>query len=97
MQPLGRRQRVAVALWVVVGIVVWNGVYDLMLVRGIKEVLFRDALYSAGRAPRTPVAAIMDATVYDALWVSTLWASVIVLAGMFTIRMLSHDRRTPEP
>lgn len=93
MRPLGRPQRIAVALWVIVGIVVWNGVYDLMLVRGIKEFLFRDALYEAGRGPHTPIAAVMDAAVFDAVWISTLWASGIVLAGLFTIRLLSREQQ----
>lgn len=93
MRRLGRPQRIAVALWVIVGVVVWNGVYDLMLVRGIKEFLFRDALYEAGRGPQTPIAAVMDAAVFDAVWISTLWASGIVLAGMCTIRLLSRERQ----
>ena len=93
MQPLGRRQRIAVALWVVVGIVVWNGVYDLLVGQGIKEYLFRQALYQAGRAPNVSIASVMDPFVYYATWVSTLWASVIVLAGLFTMRMLSHERK----
>ena len=92
MRPLAPAQRVAVILWIVVGVVVWNGVYDFLLVRGMKEVLFRDALYHAGRGPLTSIASVMDVTVYDAVWVSTLWASCIVLAGLFTIRMLSRQQ-----
>ena len=97
MRPLGRPQRIAVALWLIVGIVVWNLVYDLMLVRGIKEFLFRAALHEAGRGPSTTIAAVMDVTVFDAVWISTLWASGIVLAGMFTIRLLSREQRTLNP
>ncbi len=89
MRPLQRAERIAVALWLVVGLVVWNGVYDLLLSRGIKEFMLRNALYHAGRGPRTPIAAIMDVTVFDAVWISTIWASLIVLAGLLTIRLLS--------
>lgn len=94
MRPLGRPQRIAVALWVIVGIVVWNGVYDLLVGQGIKEYLFREALYQAGRGPRISIASIMDPFVFYAVWVSTLWTSVITLAGLFTIKLLSREPGT---
>jgi hypothetical protein len=31
---------------------------------------------------------IMEVTVRDAVWVSTLWASVLLLAGLVTIRLI---------
>ena len=37
MRPLARPQRIAVALWVIIGVVLWNMVYDLVLTRGVKE------------------------------------------------------------
>lgn len=89
MQPLGRPQRMAVALWVIVAVVVWNGVYDLLVGQGIKEFLFREALYHAGRGPQVSVASVMDSYVFYATWVSTVWASVIMLAGLFTIKLLA--------
>ncbi len=82
------------ALWLGVGLVVWNGVYDLLLSRGIKEFMLRNALYHAGRAPRVSIAAVMDVTVFDAVWVSTIWATLIVLAGLVTIRLLSREPGT---
>ena len=94
MRPLARPQRIAVALWLIVGLVVWNGVYDLIVGQGIKEYLFRTALYHAGRGPQSSIASVMDPFVFYAVWVSTIWASSIMLAGLFTIRMLSRE---PEP
>ena len=94
MRPLQRAERLAVTLWLVAGFIVWNGVYDLLLSRGMKEYMLRNALYHARRGPRTPIAAIMDVTVFDAVWISTIWASLIVLAGLLTIRLLSRDPGT---
>ena len=91
MRPLTRAQRIAVVLWLVVFLVVWNGVYDLVVGQGIKEYLFRNALHQAGRGPQVPIAAIMDPFVQWATFVSTIWASVIMLAGLFTIRMLANQ------
>ena len=87
MKPLSRREAVAVALWLVLFLVVWNGVYDMVMARGIREYLFRAALFQAGRGPATPVAAVMDPVVYEAVWVSTIWACTILFAGMMTLKL----------
>jgi len=87
VRPLPRPQRIAAALWIVVGIVVWNAVFEMWVVRGVKEYLFHAALSGAGRGPVTPIAQIMDPAIYDATWIATLWASSIVLAGLLTLRM----------
>ena len=87
MQRLSRRERALVGLWVVLGIALWNGVYDMTLGEGIKEYLFRSALHDAGRGPQLPIATVLDPFIFDAIWVSTFWASVVVLAGLITIRL----------
>ena len=86
MRKLERAERVAAGLWLVLAGVVWNGVYDLLLTRGIKDYLLRDALHRAGRGPEVSMTAILDFTVSQAFWISTLWASVILLAGLWTVR-----------
>ena len=87
MQRLSRRERFLVGLWLVLGIALWNGVYDMTLGVGIKEYLFRSALHEAGRAPHVGIATVLDPYVFDAVWVSTFWASLVVLAGLLTIRL----------
>ncbi len=87
MRRLPVAERIAVALWLAIAVVVWNGIYDVLLTRGVKEYLFRSALHEAGRGPMIPMSQIMDVTVQDAVWVSTLWASILLLAGLVTIRL----------
>jgi hypothetical protein len=94
MAPLSRRERLLVGLWLVLGLVLWNGVYDMTLGEGIKEYLFRSALHEAGRAPRVSIAAVLSPFLFDAVWVATFWASLVVLAGLVTIRTLT---RPPSP
>jgi len=91
VERLPRRERALVALWVVLAILLWNGVYDMTLGEGIKEYLFRSVLHEAGRGPSVTVARVLDPFVFDAIWVATFWASLVMLAGLLTIRML---RRT---
>jgi len=89
MRRLERAERIAVGVWLVVALVVWNGVYDLLQTRGIKDYLLRNALHQAGRGPEVSMTALLDLTTVEAFWVSTLWASVILLAGLWTVRLFS--------
>jgi hypothetical protein len=88
MTGLGRRERIAVYLWLAVAVVVWNGLYDLLLARSTQTYLFRQALHQAGLGPWLDLTTAMDVAVRDAAWVSTLWASILLLAGLITIRLL---------
>ncbi|MBA2300998.1 MAG: hypothetical protein H0W08_00025 [Acidobacteria bacterium] len=91
MQRLTRRERVLVAVWLALGVLLWNGVYDMTLGKGIKEYLFRSALHDAGRGPQVTIPSVLDPFVFDALWVSTFWASLVMLAGLVTIRTLRRN------
>ena len=88
MQPLRRGEKIAIALWVALGLGLWNAMYDQILEKGIKEYLFRSTLHEAGRAPQVAIATVLEPFLFDAVWVSTFWAAAIVLAGLLTIRML---------
>ena len=86
MQALRRRQRIAVAIWCVLAVALWNGIFEMMVVRGVKEYLFRAAQHEAGGRPFTPVADVMDPAIFHATWVATLWTSIVFLAALLTIR-----------
>ena len=81
-----RRTRVLVALWIVVGVIVWNGVYDLVMFRGVQAYLFRNALHQLGRGPEVAMKPFMAWVIRDAVRTSTMWAGAVVVAGLATIR-----------
>jgi hypothetical protein len=58
----------------------------------VKEYLLRVAMHEAGRGPLIPVSQVMDYSIYDAVWKSTLAASLILLAGLLTIRYVGQAR-----
>lgn len=95
MQRMPRRERMAIGLWLIMAVIAWNGIYDLLLTRGVKEYLFRNALHAAGLGPDVPMTQIMEVTVRDAVRVCTFWASVILLAGMVTIRLMRRSNQHP--
>ena len=95
---LVRVRRLAVALWLAMAIVVWNGLYDLRITLGVRDYLMKQALHDAGRGPAVTIAEAMAATRKDAVKVASLWAAVILGAGLATVRMLSvRGLKTPNP
>jgi hypothetical protein len=92
--PFPRRERILIAVWMVLGVALWNALFEMMVVRGVKEYLFRAALHDAGRRPFTPIAEVMDPAIYHATWVATLWTSIMLLAALVTMRLLA--RPAPE-
>jgi len=87
-----RTRRWAIGLWVVMAIVVWNGLYDLRITLGVRDHLMKQALHDAGRGPAVTISEDMAATVRDAVMVASLWAAIILGAGLGTVAMLSRPR-----
>ena len=50
-----RARRAAIGLWIVVAIVVWNGLYDLRITLGVRDHLLKQALHDAGRGPAVTI------------------------------------------
>jgi hypothetical protein len=86
MKALVRRERIAVTAWIVLAVALWNGIFEMMVVRGVKEYLFRAAQYEAGRRSFTPITDVMDPAIFHATWVATLWTSIVLLMALMTIR-----------
>jgi hypothetical protein len=86
------RRRIALALWFAMAVVVWNGLYDLRITLGVRDYLMKQALHDAGRGPAVTIATAMDETVRDAVKVSTLWAGIVLGAGLSTIWLLRREQ-----
>ena len=97
MTPPPRRQRILIGVWIVLAVALWNALFEMMVVRGVKQYLFQAALHDAGRRPFARIADVMDPAIYNATWVATLWTSVILLAALTTIRLLARPAPEPEP
>jgi hypothetical protein len=88
-----RSVRALLALWIVLGVLLWNGIFEMLVVRGVKEYLFRAALFDAHRGPQLPIWAVMEPAIANATWVATLWTSIVLLAAFLTIRLLQPPTR----
>ena len=91
--PRTPRERLAAALWVMLAIFIGNGIYDVLVARGIKEVLYQHALSEASGGATVPLAAMMRTTVHRATGVGVLWAGMILAVGVATLRLLRPSGR----
>lgn len=91
LAPLSRAERLIIGVWVVLALVFGNAIYDLLVTRGIKEYLFRSALAEAGRGPTIPLTEMMDGIVRDATWIALLSGSLVLLAGIATVRVMKRQ------
>ena len=94
---LARRRRRAVIFWVLVAVVVWNGIFDFVQTRGIKDYLLRTAMHELGRGPATSFPDAMRVVNRQAVLLATVWASALFAAGILTLRACSvkRDERLP--
>ena len=81
----GRRRHSALTL--LVAAVVWLGMFDVLISRGVKEYLFRAAEHELGRGPAVTIPEIMDLTRREAALESTIWAAFILGAGYVSFRL----------
>ena len=89
--PPARARRLAVALWLAMAVVVWNGLYDLRITLGVRDYLMKQALHDAGRGPAVTISSAMDDTVRDAVKVASLWGGIVLVAGLATVKLLRSD------
>ena len=82
-----RARRLAIALWLAMAVVVWNGLYDLRITLGVRDYLMKQALHDAGRGPQVTISDAMHETVRDAVRVASLWGVIILAAGLATVRL----------
>jgi hypothetical protein len=85
MTRLSAPQRTALVVWLVIAVIVWNGLYDLRITLGIRDYLLRQALHDAGRGPAVVLSDAMRATVRDAVAVASLWAGILLGAAVWTV------------
>jgi thiol:disulfide interchange protein len=95
MSRVRRPGRRAAVLWVVVAVIVWNGLYDLRISLGVREYLLAEALHQAGRGPAVVMADFMASVVRSAVITATLWGTFVLVAGLGTVWALSGRPASP--
>jgi hypothetical protein len=95
---VSRALRLAVPFWLAMALAVWNGFFDVLVTRGEKQYLLGQARHEAGTGPPVSMDAIMTETIHDAAFKASLWAAVIVVAGLGgAVLVLRAARCDPDP
>ena len=77
--------RVIAGLWLVVGIAVWNGFFDLYVSRGAREYAQLRLEHELKIGPAPDMNAVMARATRDGVWGASLWAAGVVACGWATI------------
>ena len=84
--------RIAAAFWLVLGVAVWNGFYDLYVSRGAREYGQLRVEAELGRGAEPDMTHVMARARRDGAVAATLWAALITLAGWGTIALGQRSR-----
>jgi len=87
-----REARIARVLWVAFAVIVWNVIFDRVIV-----VAGRSYVLAAARAAAVPAVAFanmddwMRPAVTRGFWIATVAGSVVIVAGLFAINRALQD------
>jgi hypothetical protein len=85
-------RRALVALWFVLGVAVWNGIFDLYVSRGAREYGQKAAEADLGLGPRVTMADVMNHAQRDGAVAASWWAAVLGGCGWATTWLASRAR-----
>lgn len=77
--------RALAGLWLIIGVVVWNGFFDLYVSRGAREYGQKQAEFELGLGARPSMTRVMGDAQRDGVVAATLWALGVTVAGLATM------------
>ena len=85
-----RAARVAVALWVAWAVVVWNVVFDHVIVVAGRHYLNAAGIAAAGSGAYARIDDWMRPAVTRALWTATAAGAAILVIGLLSVRLAAR-------
>jgi hypothetical protein len=73
------------ALWLVLGVAVWNGFFDLYVSRGAREYGQLRVEYELGRGTDPDMMHVMARATRDGARAATVWAALVLAGGWATL------------
>ena len=89
-------RRVVLALWLALGVAVWNGFYDLHVSRGAREYAQLRLEHELGRGPEPDMTHVMARASRAGAQAATVWALVVTAAGWGTLWVARRRRAAGE-
>lgn len=89
-----RATRVLAILWLVLGVAIWNGFYDLYVSRGAREYGQLRVEAERDRTPEPDMMSIMRHAKRDGFQAASIWAALVVAGGWATLWVSTRTQRT---
>jgi type IV secretory pathway TrbD component len=86
--------RLARGLWIAWAVIVWNVVFDHVIVRAGRDYLVAVGRASASHAPRPDMDSFMRPAVARGLWIASAAGGVVLFTGLASVRAAA--RRSPQ-
>ena len=86
-------RRLAFALWLALGFVIWNVIFDDIRIQGGREYLTRQALYLQGKGPAATIHGVMDEAVARGARLATLAGGGVAVAGVLAVWLAGRRER----
>jgi hypothetical protein len=87
-----RARGVAYGLCLFTAVLVWNGIFGLLVSRGEKQYLLDQARHELGLGPEASLPSRMEGTIHDGVREATRWAAVVFVLGAVAVRLGSRPR-----
>jgi hypothetical protein len=85
-------RRLAVAVWLVAALVIWNVVFDAHVRSGASDYVKRQDAWAAGKGPRADMDAVMGGAVSRGLRVASLWTAFVLAPGVVILWRRKRSR-----
>lgn len=86
------RCRIAIALWLLFGLVVWNDVFDAAVLQGGRDYLTAQALHQQGAGPAATIAGVMRPAIATGAWQATGCGATVAAIGLAGVWFASRRR-----
>ena len=86
------RARVAIVLWIACAIVVWNVIFDRVLVLAGRRYVYAAAVAAGGSAGYVQIRDWMPHAVTRGLWLASAGAAVILIIGIGGVFLATRGR-----
>jgi len=88
------RRRAAVLLWGALAVVVWNVVFDAVVIEAGRDYLTRQALHQQGQGPGVTIPDVMRPGVMRGVRLASLYGGGVAGCGLVGVWVVARRRRT---
>ena len=87
------RRRAALLAWATLVVVIWNVVFDWVVIEAGRDYLTQQALHQQGQGPAVTIPGVMRPGIARGFWLATLAAAGVAAAGALLFQVARWQQR----